>query len=66
MWDTTGEVKTNVLSWTPTPGHTSVGQPSKNYIYHLCANIRCFQADLPGDIEMNGKSESELSVIRMT
>ena len=37
----------NVLQWTPTHGHTSVGRPVKTYINQLCANTGCYQVDLP-------------------
>ena len=38
----------DVLLWTPTYGHTSVGQPTKTYIHQFCADIiECHLEDLP-------------------
>ena len=37
----------NILLWTPTHGHISVGLPAKTYIHHLCVDTRCSLEDLP-------------------
>ena len=49
----------NVLPWTPTHGHTNVGQPAKNYIHHLCADIGCSLEDLPAAIDNKDDWERE-------
>ena len=43
MLSTAIEVRTNsnISLWTPTYGHTSVGQPAKTYFYLLCINTGC-------------------------
>ena len=42
------KLKGEVLLWTPTHGHTSVGRPVKTYFHHLCVDTECQQVDLPG------------------
>ena len=41
MLDTVEEEKnkitSDILHWTPTHGHTNVGQPAKTYIHQSCA-----------------------------
>ena len=37
----------DILLWTPTYGHTSVGRPAKNYINQLSADTGCRLMDLP-------------------
>ena len=41
----------NVLLWTPTHGHTSVGQSEKTYTHHISADTGCSLEDLPGVID---------------
>ena len=41
------KLNSNILVWTPTHGHTSVGQPAETYIYLLCAVTRCCLKELP-------------------
>ena len=36
----------DILLWTPTHGHTSVGQPAKAPIHQLCADTGYYQEDL--------------------
>ena len=43
------ELISNVLSWTPTHGHTSVDQPI--YIYQLCADTGCSLEDLSSTVD---------------
>ena len=38
----------NILLWTPTHGHTSVGQLAITYIHQLCSNTGYSQEDFPG------------------
>ena len=35
-WRSKDEFISNVFLWTPTHGHTSIGQPVKSYIHQLC------------------------------
>ena len=35
------------FSWTPTHGHTSVGQPAKTYVHQLCVDNRYSLDNLP-------------------
>ena len=37
----------NVLLWTPTHGHTSIGWPAKTYNHKLSADAGCCQEHLP-------------------
>ena len=44
------EVKTNIgniLLWTPTHGHVSVGRPANTYIHQLYTNAGCCLKDFP-------------------
>ena len=36
MQRSAGEARTDILLWTPTHGHTSVGRSAKMYLYQLC------------------------------
>ena len=40
-WRNKDELISNVLLWTPTDGHTSVGWPAKIYIHQLCVDTAC-------------------------
>ena len=48
MLNTVGEDKliSDVLEWTPTHGHTSVGLQSENYIHQFCADTECDVVEL--------------------
>ena len=37
----------DVLLWTSTHEHTSVGRPAKTYIHQLCADTACSLENLP-------------------
>ena len=37
------KLMSNILQWTLTYGHTSVGQLATTYIYQLCVNTGCCQ-----------------------
>ena len=37
----------NVILWTPSHGHTSVGRWAKTYTHQLCVDPGCGQKDLP-------------------
>ena len=37
----------DILSWTPTHGHTSVGCPSMTYIHHVCVDTGYSSENLP-------------------
>ena len=41
----------DIFLWTPTHGHTSVGQPVKTYLNQLCVDTGCSLDDLPGVID---------------
>ena len=41
------EIKTNILAWTPTHGHTSTGWPAKTYMHQLCADTLYSQENSP-------------------
>ena len=41
------ELRSDVLLWTPTHGHTSIFWPAKIYIHQLCADTKCRVEDLP-------------------
>ena len=41
------ELISNILLWTPTYGHMSVGQPTKTYIHQFCTDTWCHLEDLP-------------------
>ena len=45
----------DILLWTPTYGHTSIGQPAKAYIYQFCTDTECHLEDLPR--VMNDRNE---------
>ena len=47
MRDTTGEVVTNILQWTPSHGRTKAGRPGRTYIQQFCANTGCRLEHLP-------------------
>ena len=40
------ELISNVLLWTPTHGHTSVGWPAKTYIHQLCTETGYHRDDM--------------------
>ena len=40
-WESIDEHISNILLWTPTQGHTSVGWPIKSYLYQLCVDTAC-------------------------
>ena len=37
------EIISDILLWSPTHGHTSVGQPAKIYIDQLCEDTACYR-----------------------
>ena len=45
-WGNKDKLKSNVLLWTSTHGHTSVGWPAKSYIHQLCTDTVCCIEDL--------------------
>ena len=45
-WRSKNKLIIDILLWTPTHGHTSVGHPEKTNIYQLCADTGCSQDDL--------------------
>ena len=67
-WRNKDELINDVLQWTPTYGHTSVGRTAKRYIYQLCADTGCNLEDLPREINDGNwwrerERESEKSVL---
>ena len=45
----------DILLWTPTHGHTSVGHLAKTYIRQLCMDTGCCLEDLPRPTWKDGK-----------
>ena len=59
-WRSKNKFISNVLQWTPTHGHTSVGWPIKTYIHQLCADTGCCLQDLTRMmVERDGWQESQ-------
>ena len=46
-WRSKAKLINNILPWTTTHGHTSVGRPAKSYIHQLFADTACHPEDLP-------------------
>ena len=46
-WGSKDELLSNVLQRTPADDHTSVGEPTKTYIYKLSKDTGCCPMDLP-------------------
>ena len=49
-WESRDVLIMNILSWTPTHGHISIGGPAKTYILQLCTNTGYHPEDLPRDV----------------
>ena len=49
-WRSRDKLISDVLLWTHTHGHTSVGRPAKTYIHQLCADTGCHLEDLPREM----------------
>ena len=47
-WRSKDKLKSNLLQWTSTYGHTSIGQLAKICIHPLCVDTGCHLEDLPG------------------
>ena len=47
-WRSKDELISGILLWTPTFGHTTVGQPAKIYIHELHVDTECSLEDLLG------------------
>ena len=45
------ELISDVLLWTSTRGHISVGRPGRTYLHQLCADTGCSLEDRPGAID---------------
>ena len=59
-WGHKDELINGYLLWTPTHGHTSVGQPAKTYIHLLCVDTGYCTENLPRVMAHrdNGDTES--------
>ena len=57
--------KSEVLLWTPTHGHTNIGQSAKTAIHHHSAGMRCHLEDLPRvmEIGIDGKQDPKQFVL---
>ena len=44
-WEIKDELISNIILWTPTHGHTSVGQPAKTYKHQLGVGTDCSLED---------------------
>ena len=64
-WRSKDKLISNILLWTPTCGHTSVGWPAMTYILHLCADIGGSLEDLPGAIYDRRESENSVLSIQI-
>ena len=59
------ELISDVLIWTPTHRHTSVGQPARTYINQLCVESWCSLEDLLGVVyDKDGERERERERVR--
>ena len=50
-WRSKDELISDVLLWTPTHRHASVGWPERTYLDHLCADTWCSLEDKPGSMD---------------
>ena len=50
-WQNKDKLISDVLLWTPTHGHTSIGRPAKTYKHQLCAGTGCSLEDLLGAMD---------------
>ena len=50
-WRSKDELRSDILLWTPTHGHTSVGQPAMTFIHWLCVDTGCSQENIPEAID---------------
>ena len=51
-WRSKDKLMSDVLLWTPTHGHTSVGWPTRTYLHQLCVNTGCSLKELPGAMDL--------------
>ena len=63
-WWSKDEFRSDIILWTPTHGHSSVGWPVNTYIYQLRVDTGCSLEDLPGVIDhrMDGEKKSRDSM----
>ena len=47
IWRIKDELLSDVLQWTPTHGHTSIGRPTRTYLHQLYTDKGCNLKDLP-------------------
>ena len=45
MLDSADELTSDLLQWTPTQGHSSIGRPAKTSIHMHCVDARCCLED---------------------
>ena len=50
-WGSKDEISSDSFLWTPTQGHTSVGQPARTYVYQFSAETGCCLEDLPKEMD---------------
>ena len=61
-WRSKNELISDVLQWTTSYGHASVGRPTKTYLQQLCTDTGCSLEDLPeamDDIDERRERESQ-------
>ena len=46
-WRSEHKLISDILLWTPSHGHCSVGRPTRTYFQQLCADIQCSLENLP-------------------
>ena len=70
MLGTAEEARTNifdVLQWTTTHAHTSVGRTAKTHIHHFHADTACSPEDLPtAMVDSNEQQARESERVRQT
>ena len=47
FWKNKDDLISDVLLWTPSHKHASVGRPARTYIQQLCTDTGCSSEDLP-------------------
>ena len=50
-WRNKDKLISDIISWTPVHGCTSVGQPARTYLYQLCMDTGCNPEDLPEAVD---------------
>ena len=62
-WRSKDKLMSDVLQWTPSHGHASVGQPTSTYLQQVCTNTGCSVEDLLGAIDYRDKYQERANEI---